>query len=157
MPKTKSTIMAVAVKRVEPKQIEPTQVARYFEGLGRRKTAVARVRLQVAKDINSGIKINDKEVAVYFPIKRAERAVMAPVELLGLVGDFAISAKVGGGGINAQAEAVRHGISRALVKVNADYKKRLRRAGFMTRDPRMVERKKYGLKKARRAPQWQKR
>lgn len=149
MAKTKSTIHAATAE----KHAEPKQAARYFEGTGKRKTAVARVRLNAGR----GITINGKEHIAYFPIKRAQHAVREPLELLGLLSDFSVSAKVYGGGPNAQAEAVRHGIARALVKVNPDYKKRLRRAGFMTRDPRMVERKKYGLKKARRAPQWQKR
>lgn len=149
MAKTKSTIHAATVE----KHAEPKQAVRYFEGTGKRKTAVARVRLNAGR----GITINGKEYIAYFPIKRAQHAVREPLELLGLLSDFSVSAKVHGGGPNAQAEAVRHGIARALVKVNPDYKKRLRRAGFMTRDPRMVERKKYGLKKARRAPQWQKR
>lgn len=149
MVKSKSiTHEALAAKHAEPKY-----AAQYFEGLGKRKTAVARVRLYAGK----GITVNGKEYTVYFTIRRAQHAVTEPLKLLGLLGDFSVSAKVSGSGPSAQAEAVRHGLARALVKVNADYKKRLRRAGFLTRDPRMVERKKYGLKKARRAPQWQKR
>lgn len=133
---------------------EAVPAARYFEGLGKRKTAVARVRLTAGK---GGIIVNKKDYTAYFTIRRAQHAVREPLELLGVLSDFSISVKVSGGGPNAQSEAVRHGVARALVKINPDYKKRLRRAGFMTRDPRMVERKKYGLKKARRAPQWQKR
>ncbi|HEY4523819.1 MAG TPA: 30S ribosomal protein S9 [Candidatus Paceibacterota bacterium] len=140
--------------KVSKSTIKPTLSNKYFEGVGKRKTAVARVRLSIGNGI---IIVNDKEYTVYFPIRRTQHAIREPFELLGILGDFSVSAKVHGSGQNAQAEAVRHGISRALVKVNPDYKKRLRRAGFMTRDPRMVERKKYGLKKARRAPQWQKR
>src|SRR3989344_6223219 len=140
--------------KVSKSTIKPTLSNKYFEGVGKRKTAVARVRLSIGNGI---IIVNDKEYTVYFPIRRTQRAIREPFELLGILGDFSVSAKVHGSGQNAQAEAVRHGISRALVKVNPDYKKRLRRAVFMTRDPRMVERKKYGLKKARRAPQWQKR
>ncbi|MDP3956805.1 MAG: 30S ribosomal protein S9 [bacterium] len=135
------------------KPIAEKIAGKYFEGLGKRKTAVARVRLYAGK----GITVNGKEYTAYFTIRRAQHAVTEPLKLLGLLSDFSVSAKVKGGGPSAQAEAVRHGIARALVKINADYKKRLRRAGFITRDPRMVERKKYGLKKARRAPQWQKR
>lgn len=149
MVKSKSTTHTVTVV----KHAEPKQTARYFEGLGKRKTAVARVRLFAGK----GITVNGKEYTAYFTIRRAQHAVTEPLVLLGLLSDFSVSAKVNGSGPNSQAGAVRHGIARALVKVNPDYKKRLRRAGFLTRDPRMVERKKYGLKKARRAPQWQKR
>ena len=149
MVKTKSTTHAASVD----KHAELKYAARYFEGLGKRKTAVARVRLTSGK----GITVNGKEYTDYFTVRRSQHAVPEPLELLGLLGEFSVSAKVRGGGPNAQAEAVRHGIARALVKINPDYKKRLRRAGFITRDPRMVERKKYGLKKARRAPQWQKR
>jgi len=139
------------IKTVKPVAVKTA--GKYFEGLGKRKTAVARVRLSSGK----GIVVNGKDYTAYFTIRRSQHAVTEPLELLGLLNDFSVSAKVNGGGPSAQAEAVRHGIARAFVKVNADYKKRLRRAGFLTRDPRMVERKKYGLKKARRAPQWQKR
>lgn len=126
---------------------------KYFEGVGKRKTAVARVRLESGK----GMVVNGKDSDVYFTIKRHQKVIREPLELMALAGDFAVSVKVSGGGPNAQAEAVRHGMARALVYFNADFKKKLRRAGFLTRDSRMVERKKYGLKKARRAPQWQKR
>ena len=141
----------MATKTAKP--VEVKIAGKYFEGLGKRKTAVARVRLQAGK----GITVNGMDYTDYFNVRRSQHAVPQPLELLGLLGEFSVSAKVHGGGPNAQSEAVRHGIARALVKIDPDYKKRLRRAGFITRDSRMVERKKYGLKKARRAPQWQKR
>lgn len=132
--------------------------ARYFEAVGRRKTAVARVRLYTKKDqVKEGIRINDKFYKEYFPLLSHQKNVEAALEKMKSLDRFAVSIKVKGGGLRAQSEAIRHGIARALVKFNPDFKKRLRRAGFLTRDPRMVERKKYGLKKARRAPQWAKR
>lgn len=128
--------------------------ARYFEGVGRRKTAVARVRIVPGK---GGISVNNKEAKEYFRAQELQQVIVSPLYNLKMADKFDISAKVSGGGINAQAEALRLGLSRALVLLNPDLKKPLRGLGFMTRDSRMVERKKYGLKKARRAPQWQKR
>jgi small subunit ribosomal protein S9 len=126
---------------------------KYIEAVGRRKTSTSRVRIFEGED---GFMVNQKPVNEYFKIERFRETALAPLKLLKIKNIF-VSAKVLGGGIMAQAEAVRHGLSRALVKYNADFKKILKNAGFLTRDPRMVERKKYGLKKARRAPQWQKR
>ena len=126
---------------------------KYFEAVGRRKTAVARVRLFNKKD---GIKINDKDYKAYFKTIRQYQAVEAPLkELKG--DELGAVIKVNGSGLSAQAEAVRHGIARAMIKFDASLKESLKRRGFLTRDSRMVERKKYGLKKARRAPQWSKR
>lgn len=127
---------------------------RYSEGVGRRKTAIARVRVSGGK---GEFAVNGKSVKDYFPVLRLQDTVVAPLLKLNIGDKFEVSARVSGGGIAAQSEAVRHGLSRALVLVNEEYKKRLRSLGYLTRDPRMVERKKYGLKKARRAPQWQKR
>ncbi len=127
---------------------------RYSEGIGRRKTAVARVRIVPGK---GGISVNNKEAKEYFRMQELQQIISSPLDNLKMADKFDISAKVSGGGINAQAEAIRLGLSRALVLLNPDLKKPLRGLGFMTRDSRMVERKKYGLKKARRAPQWQKR
>ncbi|MEK7168239.1 MAG: 30S ribosomal protein S9, partial [Patescibacteria group bacterium] len=123
----------------------------YFEAVGRRKTAVARVRLFTKK---IGIEINDKNVSDYFPILRLQKTVTAPLEKMKIADKLGAVVKVKGGGIMAQAEAVQLGIARALIKFNAEFRKRLRRVDMLTRDSRMVERKKYGLKKARRAPQW---
>lgn len=127
---------------------------RYFEGIGRRKTAVARVRIHKGK---GSFMVNNLPFRDYFRIPRLQRILEAPFDQLKLAEEFAVNVKVSGGGPKAQAEAVRHGLSRALVLTDEDLKKRLRKLGFLTRDPRMVERKKYGLKKARRAPQWAKR
>ncbi len=126
---------------------------KYFEGVGRRKTAIARVRLYAG----SGAPIvNDKPAEKFFSLPRLMKTALSPLDVIKTEKLF-VRAKVAGGGIKAQAEAIRHGLSRALVVMDPENKKRLRLEGYMTRDPRMVERKKYGLKKARRAPQWAKR
>lgn len=150
MPQTKKTTK----KKTKTKK-EPEKKAKYFEATGRRKTAIARVRLftQGKKEIM----VNDKPYKVYFPISALQKVVETPLEEIKCQDKFRISAKVKGGGQNAQAEATRHGITRALVILNPLFKKRLRKAGFLTRDPRMRERKKFGLKRARRGPQWSKR
>ncbi|MDO8515689.1 MAG: 30S ribosomal protein S9 [bacterium] len=127
---------------------------RFTEGIGRRKTAVARVRLTKG---TGNISINNKKVNEYFTLPRLAEMAQASLNKLHVAKDFDVTAKVSGGGIHAQAEAVRHGIARALVILNAENRPHLRGFGFLTRDPRMVERKKYGLRKARRAPQWAKR
>ena len=127
---------------------------RYTEGIGRRKTAIARVRL--TKGTGTAM-VNDKKVGEYFSVPRLKEVALAPLHDLKLLGDYDMHVHVYGGGVHAQAEAVRHGIARALVMINEEFKHRLHTLGFLTRDSRMVERKKYGLKKARRAPQWKKR
>ncbi len=141
-----------AVKKTEKAVKAPA--AKYFEGVGRRKTAVARVRIQTGHGKSS---VNGKETATYFGLTELKEIALAPMKELKIPEKFDVSVKVMGGGVRAQAEAIRHGLSRALVDFDEDFKKRLRGLGFMTRDSRMVERKKYGLKKARRAPQWKKR
>lgn len=128
---------------------------KYFEGTGRRKTATARVRLYTKGD--KTIEVNGMDYTKYFPTKGLQGAALASLDKMKSMDRFKITATVKGGGVNSQAEAVRHGIARALVLFNPDYRKRLRHAGFLTRDPRMKERKKFGLKRARRAPQWSKR
>ncbi|MCL5733643.1 MAG: 30S ribosomal protein S9 [Patescibacteria group bacterium] len=128
--------------------------APYSETVGRRKTATARVRIWQGK---GDIKINGRELKNYFSLERLRRKVVLPLESLNLKDKFDVSVKVNGGGSSAQADAVCHGIARALVKNDGERKKPLKKLGLLTRDSRMVERKKYGLKKARRAPQWRKR
>lgn len=158
-PKTKAKKTAAKAKIAKaekiPKTDEPAEKKeRYFEAVGRRKTAIARVRLYTKK---TGIEVNDKDFEKYFPIKRLQKELFAPLEKMKISDKLGVVAKVKGGGINAQAEAISLGIARALIKFNLEFKKRLRRFGHLTRDSRAVERKKYGLKKARRAPQWKKR
>jgi small subunit ribosomal protein S9 len=128
---------------------------RYFEATGRRKTAIARVRLYTKGD--KTIEINGKDIADYFPTPALQKTVSSSLERMKSNGRFRITIIVRGGGISSQAEAVRHGITRALVVFNPEYRKRLRKAGYLTRDSRKKERKKFGLKRARRAPQWSKR
>jgi small subunit ribosomal protein S9 len=147
----------IAIKDVIEKS-PISQKGRFVEGIGRRKTSVARVRIFKAEGQDAGkIEVNGKPFNEYFPLINYQKTVRSPLDKLDLGDLFKISVKVKGGGISSQAGAVRHGIARALVKVSQDFKKKLRVFGFLTRDPRMVERKKYGLKKARRAPQWSKR
>ncbi len=127
---------------------------KYTEGIGRRKTAVARVR---ASEGRGEPVINDKKLSDYFATEQLQQTAVSPLEQLKIKSTIKFTAHVSGGGIAGQAEAVRHGLARALVEMNPEYKAQLRGLGYMTRDPRMVERKKYGLKKARRRPQWAKR
>ena len=127
----------------------------YLYAVGKRKTATARVRLH--DDERNGIEVNGVDYTKYFPYFEWQDAVIKPLEKLNLLGKYFFSVKVLGGGKHAQAEAVRHGISRTLLKLNEEYKKTLRGEGFLTRDARKKERKKPGLKRARRAPQWAKR
>lgn len=137
-------------KSVEPKK------ERYIEAVGRRKTAVARVRLysQDTKSKNN-ISINGKAFSQYFPLKKYQALAVAPFEAVST--HYKTTVKVGGSGLNAQAEAVRHGIARALVAIDDSFRSILKQRGYLTRDPRMVERKHPGLRKARRAQQWRKR
>ena len=122
--------------------------------VGRRKEAVARVRMTPG---SGEITINGKDYTQYFNTPIAQGIVSSPLTLVDQRKKQDISVKVEGGGMRGQAEAVRHGVARALVVLDPEFKKTLRAAGFMTRDPRVKERKKPGLKRARRAPQWQKR
>ncbi len=132
----------------------PARKDRYYEARGGRKTATAVARIFHGK---GGITVNGKEYAAYFREEADQEKVREPFLAVGQADALAASVKVAGSGIHAQAEAVRHALSRALLKLNETFKKPLRVRGFLTRDARMVERKKYGLKKARRAPQWSKR
>jgi len=141
-------------KKTKKEKESAIKPERYFEAVGRRKTAVARVRLFTKK---TDIEANGKDLEIYFPTLRLQRAVTAPFDKMKIADKLGASIKLSGGGISAQADAASLGISRALVKFNADFRKRLKRFGHLTRDSRAVERKKYGLKKARRAPQWKKR
>lgn len=128
---------------------------KYIEAVGRRKTSSARVRITEAT--KETVVVNDKEVKVYFPTAELQKIVAEAMEKSKVAGKFAVSVKVVGGGIHSQAEAVRHGLSRAIIKFDEETRKRLKKLGFLKRDPRMKERRKFGLKKARKAPQWSKR
>ena len=125
-----------------------------YYGTGRRKTSVARVRLLPGQ---GKVIVNGRELKDYFALKTMELIIKQPLELTGTTNAYDVLANVQGGGSTGQAGAIRHGISRALLEVDGDYRKVLKSAGLLTRDPRMVERKKAGLKKARKASQFSKR
>ena len=125
-----------------------------FWGTGRRKKAVARVRLVAGK---GAIVVNKRELDEYFGLDTLKAIVRQPLELTETLGKFDVLVNVQGGGFTGQAGAIRHGIARALTKADEGLRPALKKAGFLTRDPRMKERKKYGLKAARRAPQFSKR
>jgi len=142
------------VKKKTPAKPEVKQ-NRFFEAVGRRKTATARVRIYPGG--NGEILINDKSLDMYFPMLELQQIVKAALEKTDFFGKFRVLVRVKGGGFHSQAEAVRHSITRALVLYDVNLRKDLKKAGWLTRDPRMRERKKFGLKRARRAPQWRKR
>ena len=126
----------------------------YFYGTGRRKSSVARVRVYAG---TGKIIINDREIDNYFGLETLKLIVRQPLALTGTSEKLDVVCRVNGGGVTGQAGAIRHGISRALLQYDAELRPALKKAGFLTRDPRMTERKKYGLKGARRAPQFSKR
>jgi small subunit ribosomal protein S9 len=159
-PKKKSALKVrpeEPVKKIEKEKKVPKvkKTAKYYEGVGKRKTATARVRIFSQGEKN--FLVNEKLLDKYFPIPQLQQISLSSLEIMDLLGKFGVSVKVKGGGLNAQAEAIRNGMAKALVVFNPDFRKKLKKAGFLTRDPRMRERKKFGLKRARRAPQWSKR
>jgi len=140
------------VKKVEKKK----EINRYYESQGRRKTSVARVRIWSSKD-NDEFLINKKPLNKYFPNFVLQEVAKASLKKMGLESNFKVSVIVKGGGLFSQAEAIRHGIARSLVDFNSEFRKKLKKAGYLTRDSRMRERKKFGLKRARKSPRWSKR
>lgn len=128
---------------------------KYFEAVGRRKTAIARVRLFI--DTKNHYKINDKSLEEYFPVRELANTVSDAITKGKPAEKFFVSVKLVGGGISAQAEAVRHGIARALLEYDITLRGGIKKLGFLKRDPRAKERRKFGLKKARKSPQWSKR
>lgn len=140
-----------------PKAKKATTDEVYFYAVGRRKTAVAQVRLYVDENATEpGVMVNDREMNDYFPTTQLQNIFMAPFRVLGALG-YRITLLVRGGGVHGQADAARLAIARALVKLDAGNRALLKANGLLVRDAREVERKKPGLKKARRAPQWSKR
>jgi len=125
-----------------------------YNAVGRRKKAIARVRLMPGE---GNITINTRDIENYFGLETLKTVVRQPLTLTETLGRFDVVVNVHGGGYTGQAGAIRHGIARALVKADIELKPAIKKAGFLTRDPRMKERKKYGLKAARRAPQFSKR
>lgn len=128
---------------------------RYIETIGRRKTAIARVRITPAA--KTTYSINDKELEVYFPTKELQLTAREALATSKLEAKFKITALIKGGGISGQADAFRHGVARALIEYDMELRTRLKKAGLLKRDPRAKERRKFGLRKARKAPQWSKR
>jgi small subunit ribosomal protein S9 len=149
------------IKKEKTKK-EEKKLEKYYQAIGRRKTAIALVclftrPLKSSERPESFFLVNEKPLNVYFKNPELQQIALASLKKMKAENRFKVIAKVKGGGPQAQAEAIRHATARALVLFNPDYRKRLKRAGFLTRDQRMKERKKFGLKRARRAPQWQKR
>lgn len=151
---TKKQPVVAAKKKKE--KVAKKGKARYIEAVGRRKTATARVRFWPQRTKKDFL-VNGRPYQEYFPTFELQRTVTAALQKMNCLDKFRIEVLAKGGGLQAQAEAIRHGTARALVLFNSDFRKKLKKAGFLTRDPRMRERKKFGLKRARRAPQWQKR
>ena len=137
------------------KGVKGEKTEKYFEAVGRRKSASARVRLFKASE--RSIIVNDKDLAQYFPDKALVNMVQEPFEEVEASDEFRVSVIVSGGGVSAQAESIRLGIARALLEYNEDFKPDLKAADLLKRDPRVKERKKFGLRKARKSPQWSKR
>lgn len=133
-----------------------TKSSQYYEGVGRRKSATARVRVTLSRKKQHSILVNEKPINEYFDISDHQSDVIKPLSVLG-VENFDITVKVTGGGITGQADAIQLGLARALVKYDESLKKQLKDNNYLTRDPRVKERKKPGLKKARKSPQWAKR
>lgn len=129
-------------------------IGNYYWGIGRRKEAVARVKIT---DGSGRILINDRELEAYFPLEKWQTIALSSFRITGMEGKFDCLVNVKGGGVNGQVEATRLGIARALVKYSPEFRPVLKEHGLLTRDPRMKERKKYGLKRARKAPQFSKR
>lgn len=155
----KHPVHKAAAEKSAPKHAPAKTAARkerYREAVGRRKTAAARVRVVFGGHKGSEVTINGRPLAVYFPMKKHQDVVVSPFEKLGMK-DYSVSAHVSGGGVSSQAESVRLGISRTLVVETPTSRPQLKSYGFLKRDPRKVERKKAGSRKARRPQQWRKR
>jgi small subunit ribosomal protein S9 len=153
--KTTKPVLKAESKKPVKKDVKDMKPEKYMESTGKRKRAIARIRIFTKG--KKEILINGKPCKDYFYTSDLEQIATDSLRKMKSLDKFRVLAVVKGGGISAQAEAVRHGIAKILVDFNPDFRKRLRKAGFLTRDPRKRERKKFGLKRARRAPQWQKR
>lgn len=155
----KATVKTVTVKSAksaeQPSAKSKAPTSTYFYANGKRKTSVASIRL--FSNGKGAITINNRTFENYFPLFIDQDKILSPMRATNMQKMFDVSAHVRGGGIHSQAEAVRHGISKALLIYKPEFRSALKHLGFLTRDSRMKERKKYGLKRARRAPQWQKR
>lgn len=152
MPRTKKTVKTEEVTKEQAKIATPG--GKYFYASGKRKCSIATVRLYKG---NGVITVNNKPISEYFVLKVLIGVVKSPLKLTGMDGKYDVTANVLGGGIHSQADAIRHGIAKALVEADPLNKHTIKQAGMLTRDPRVKERKKFGLKRARRAPQFSKR
>ncbi len=153
---TKRKITEQEKTSIVKKESVKKESQKFIEAIGRRKTSSARVRLFPYSDFKDII-INNKPYKEYFSLFSWQKTIEAPLKELKFLGKFGVSVKVKGGGVSSQSEACRHGIARAIVLFDSSLRKKLKDLGFLTRDPRERERKKFGLKRARRAPQWSKR
>ncbi|MCR4334807.1 MAG: 30S ribosomal protein S9 [Patescibacteria group bacterium] len=135
--------------------MQPETNHRYIETVGRRKTSVARVR--ITPQAKNSFVINDKNLNIYFPTDELRMVAVESLDKAKITQKFKITVVVKGGGVHSQAEAVRHGIARGLIDYDKELRKDIKKLGFLKRDPRAKERRKFGLKKARKAPQWSKR
>lgn len=153
--------MADETTTIETTEVDETPVVKktpdrdYYEAVGRRKTSVARVRLYPGK--KAAFTVNGRNLNEFFGTEELITVANAPLRKIKMLEEFAVSAKVNGGGLRGQAESIRHGIARALVEYDADLRLRLKKSGYLKRDSRAKERKKFGLRGARRAPQFSKR
>lgn len=160
---SKPVIKKVEVLIPEKSSIETNAKEKYFEAVGRRKESIARVRLYTKKSADTVegekalITINNKDYSNYFSDINLKNVVESPLKKLKSLNRFKATIIVHGGGLRGQADAVKHGLARALVKFDLNFRKKLKKSGFLIRDSRIKERRKYGLKKARKSPQWQKR
>ena len=136
---------------------------KYYESIGRRKESIARIRMYTRKSIDAPredriiMTVNGKDYLEYFTDSHLLAVIEAPLRKLKSLNRFKATIQVSGGGLGGQAEAIKHGIARALEKFDVNFRKKLKKSGYLTRDPRAKERRKYGLKKARKAPRWSKR
>jgi len=157
MPKTttKSAVKKEKTVKTEAKPKEAEKKQEYLYAVGKRKTAIAQIR--VYKKGKGKIEINKKDFSIIYPAKTLQEVILKPLKLVGQEGKLDVTVRILGGGMKGQVEAIRHGISKALINLNPNFRKPLKKAGYLTRDARKKERKKPGLKRARRAPQWSKR
>ncbi len=159
--KTEETGEIDAAEKIEEKNGNGSE--KYFRTIGRRKESTATVRLYTRKSTDPSyedralISVNDKDYTEYFSNKNLHAIVESPLRKLKSINRFKATVRVSGGGIASQAGAIRHGLARSLVLFDGNFRKKLKKAGFLTRDPRAKERRKPGLKKARKAPRWSKR
>ena len=160
-PKAPKVVIETPVKAEKTEKVEKIAkniTQKYFSAVGRRKTSVAQVRLfENENAAESDLMINGKKMKEYFPVALQQNNILSPFKAIGMNGKFRMTAIVRGGGVSGQVEAVRLGVARALVEFDETLKKTLKNLGLLTRDSRKVERKKAGLKKARKSPQWSKR